>query len=164
MLLLWGGGRLHQDTLLWRVQPPLQTTGTMLWRMWTYVKSNSVYIPSLVSALSWLQSNKIIRLYLIGCFHNSAVLINGQSIPDPGDLCSECTCQVASAHTYSHSHSCWLISLKTVLCSFSYREVQCDVRRSRVQQPPVLTRSPVHVAALSVTVTSLWHITVDVTD
>ncbi|KAM9351632.1 kielin/chordin-like protein [Symphorus nematophorus] len=30
------------------------------------------------------------------CFYNSAVLINGQSIPDPGDLCSECTCQSGS--------------------------------------------------------------------
>ncbi|KAA8590177.1 hypothetical protein FQN60_014111 [Etheostoma spectabile] len=30
------------------------------------------------------------------CFYNSAVLANGQSIPDPGNLCSECTCQSGS--------------------------------------------------------------------
>ncbi|XP_044050662.1 kielin/chordin-like protein isoform X3 [Siniperca chuatsi] len=30
------------------------------------------------------------------CFYNSAVLTNGQSIPDPGNLCSECTCQSGS--------------------------------------------------------------------
>ncbi|XP_034389852.1 kielin/chordin-like protein [Cyclopterus lumpus] len=30
------------------------------------------------------------------CFYNSAVLANGQSIPDPGNLCAECTCQSGS--------------------------------------------------------------------
>ncbi|KAM7414471.1 hypothetical protein PAMA_019340 [Pampus argenteus] len=30
------------------------------------------------------------------CFYNGAVLINGQSIPDPGNPCSDCTCQSGS--------------------------------------------------------------------
>ncbi|MEQ2287677.1 hypothetical protein AMECASPLE_015108, partial [Ameca splendens] len=30
------------------------------------------------------------------CFYNSVVLVNGQSIPDPGNPCSECTCQSGS--------------------------------------------------------------------
>ncbi|XP_026167747.1 kielin/chordin-like protein isoform X2 [Mastacembelus armatus] len=30
------------------------------------------------------------------CFINNAVIINGQSIPDPGNPCSECTCQSGS--------------------------------------------------------------------
>ncbi|XP_034443111.1 kielin/chordin-like protein isoform X2 [Hippoglossus hippoglossus] len=30
------------------------------------------------------------------CFYNSVVLTNGQTIPDPGNLCSECTCQRGS--------------------------------------------------------------------
>ncbi|KAM3609081.1 uncharacterized protein V6R79_009469 [Siganus canaliculatus] len=30
------------------------------------------------------------------CFYNGAVLTNGQSIPDPTNLCSECTCQSGS--------------------------------------------------------------------
>ncbi|XP_049429825.1 kielin/chordin-like protein [Epinephelus fuscoguttatus] len=30
------------------------------------------------------------------CFYNNAVLANGQSIPDPGNLCAECTCQSGS--------------------------------------------------------------------
>ncbi|KAK2842201.1 hypothetical protein Q5P01_012401 [Channa striata] len=30
------------------------------------------------------------------CFYNSAVLASGQSIPDPGNPCSECTCQSGS--------------------------------------------------------------------
>ncbi|KAM9377036.1 kielin/chordin-like protein [Pholidichthys leucotaenia] len=30
------------------------------------------------------------------CFYNGAVLLNGRSIPDPGDPCSECICQSGS--------------------------------------------------------------------
>ncbi|XP_056907493.1 kielin/chordin-like protein [Takifugu flavidus] len=30
------------------------------------------------------------------CFYNGAILTNGQSFPDPGNLCSECTCQSGS--------------------------------------------------------------------
>ncbi|XP_075885031.1 kielin/chordin-like protein [Nelusetta ayraudi] len=30
------------------------------------------------------------------CFYNGAVIANGQTIPDPGNLCSECTCQSGS--------------------------------------------------------------------
>ncbi|XP_035499032.2 kielin/chordin-like protein [Scophthalmus maximus] len=32
------------------------------------------------------------------CFYNTVVLTNGQSIPDPGNPCSECTCQSGSVH------------------------------------------------------------------
>uniref|UniRef100_A0A3B5N165 Kielin cysteine rich BMP regulator n=1 Tax=Xiphophorus couchianus TaxID=32473 RepID=A0A3B5N165_9TELE len=31
-----------------------------------------------------------------GCFYNGVVLVNGQSIPDPGNPCSECACQSGS--------------------------------------------------------------------
>ncbi|XP_028441200.1 kielin/chordin-like protein isoform X2 [Perca flavescens] len=37
------------------------------------------------------------------CFYNSAVLANGQSIPDPGNLCSECTCQSGSVRCMKKS-------------------------------------------------------------
>ncbi|XP_053741751.1 kielin/chordin-like protein [Synchiropus splendidus] len=30
------------------------------------------------------------------CFYNGAVLANGQSVPDPSDSCSQCTCQLGS--------------------------------------------------------------------
>lgn len=39
------------------------------------------------------------HLHSPGCFYNGAVLGSGQSIPDPGNLCSECTCQVARRRT-----------------------------------------------------------------
>ncbi|XP_070763397.1 kielin/chordin-like protein [Enoplosus armatus] len=37
------------------------------------------------------------------CFYNSVVLTNGQSIPDPGNLCSECTCQSGSVRCMKKS-------------------------------------------------------------
>uniref|UniRef100_H3DPF7 Kielin cysteine rich BMP regulator n=1 Tax=Tetraodon nigroviridis TaxID=99883 RepID=H3DPF7_TETNG len=44
------------------------------------------------------------------CFYNGAVLMNGQSIPDPGNLCSECTCQSGSVR-------CLRASCPPPLCS-----------------------------------------------
>ncbi|XP_028287666.1 kielin/chordin-like protein isoform X2 [Parambassis ranga] len=35
------------------------------------------------------------------CFYNSAVLMNGQTVPDPGNPCSECTCQSGSVRCVS---------------------------------------------------------------
>uniref|UniRef100_A0A3P8V1H8 Uncharacterized protein n=1 Tax=Cynoglossus semilaevis TaxID=244447 RepID=A0A3P8V1H8_CYNSE len=43
------------------------------------------------------------------CFYNNAILINGQSLPDPGNPCSECTCQngaVVCAHISCPSVAC----------------------------------------------------------
>ncbi|KAK5867486.1 hypothetical protein PBY51_011973 [Eleginops maclovinus] len=37
------------------------------------------------------------------CFYNGAVLSTGQSIPDPGNLCSECTCQSGSVRCMKKS-------------------------------------------------------------
>ncbi len=57
LLLLWRGGCLHQDALLWRLQPPLQTTRTMLWGMWTYGESIKLHhIHNLVQLFSSLQN------------------------------------------------------------------------------------------------------------
>ncbi|XP_068507212.1 kielin/chordin-like protein isoform X1 [Syngnathus scovelli] len=37
------------------------------------------------------------------CFYNGAVLDNGQSIPDPGNPCSECTCQTGTVRCVKKS-------------------------------------------------------------
>ncbi|XP_042352823.1 kielin/chordin-like protein [Plectropomus leopardus] len=37
------------------------------------------------------------------CFYNGAILANGQSIPDPGNLCAECTCQSGSVRCIKKS-------------------------------------------------------------
>lgn len=99
---------------------------------------------------------------LIGCFYNGEVLTNGQSIPDPGNMCSECTCQVASPYKHPPVCSGRLTSLDNVSYLFSHRVVQCDVQRGRVRQPSVLTQAPTPVAALSVMVTSLKHVTLQI--
>lgn len=165
MLLLRRGGRLRQDTLLWRVQPPLQTARTMLWRMWTCVKAKqcSAHFPCVgplvlkfgLSLFLWLQKKSVCS---IGCFYNGEVLTNGQSIPDPGNMCSECTCQVASPYKHPPMYSGRLTSLDNVSYLFSHRVVQCDVQRGCVRQPSVLTQAPTPVAALSVMVTSLKRV------
>lgn len=79
----------------------------MLWRMWTYValKSNQNWI-SRISALGSFISNFLYSYNwnnILGCFYNGAVLTNGDSVPDAGNPCAECTCQVPWTHRESHS-------------------------------------------------------------
>lgn len=169
MLLLRRGGRLHQDALLWRVQPPLQTARTMLWRMWTYVKSNSAHGPNLGSLIlnflsflvitKWLCMFLFDRLFLQQCSPHKWTVNPWPRRPLlwvylPGSINTH-------THTFKYTLS-ELISSDNVSCFFSYRPARCDVGRSRVQRPPVLTRSPTHVAALSVTVTSSHYTTAQV--
>ncbi len=70
----------------------------------------SLILNFVSSSFPWLHNDEI-NLYLIGCFYNTAVLTNGQSIPDPGNLCSECTCQVASTHTNTFTYTVLLVNL-----------------------------------------------------
>lgn len=74
---------------------------------------------------------------LLGCFYNGAVLVNGQSIPDPGNLCSECTCQVPRKHSPEVS----LRSFSSVNTSFHLLQ-SGSVRCSRTSCPPPLCSHP----------------------
>lgn len=57
--------------------------------------------------------------YLSGCLYNNVVLANGQSIPDPGNPCSECTCKVPRTAT-ENVVVVFLFSLIFFFCFFVY--------------------------------------------
>lgn len=93
-----------------------------------------------------------------GCFYNGAVIANGQTIPDPGNLCSECTCQVAgSTLTPTVLTATPVQPAHLTPISVQRRVAQSGVGGGRAPLPPAPTPSQITVGAPSVKVGNSQH-------